>query len=108
MHASSRRAVTPSLMLAAALALSACVSVTDNAAQNPYPSPPPNPTEVIPKPPVSEAPLVWQPGHWDYTGSGYVYQSGKWVLREGHGTLWQDGYWAATNGTLAWIPAHWL
>jgi hypothetical protein len=70
--------------------------------------PPPGRSETIPKPPVSEQPLVWQPGHWDWTGGSYAWRPGQWVLRAGHGTLWQDGYWAREGGTWVWIPGHWL
>jgi hypothetical protein len=108
MQAASRHAVLPAVIMVVALALSGCVSVNRDVAQSPFPPPPPIPAETIPKPPVSEAPLVWQPGHWDFTGNGYVYRNGAWVLREGHGTEWQDGYWADRNGNWTWVPAHWL
>ena len=31
------------------------------------------------QPPVSPVPLVWQPGHWDWTGSSYVWAPGQYV-----------------------------
>jgi WXXGXW repeat (2 copies) len=94
--------------LAVTLLLAGCVGVTREVAGPPYPAPPPIPTEAVPKPPVSEAPLIWQPGHWDWTGSAYAWQGGRWVLREGHGTQWQDGYWSNSAGAWQWVPAHWL
>lgn len=75
---------------------------------NPNPQPPPVRAEVIPKPPVSEEPLIWQPGHWDWEGAGYVWREGDWVKRAGHGTQWQDGYWTTSNGVWVWQPPHWL
>jgi hypothetical protein len=90
----------------AAVALAGCVSETRYVAT--YPPPPPVPAETIPKPPVSEDPLIWQPGHWDWSGSQYTWQQGMWIKREGHGTQWQDGYWSNTGGTSKWVPAHWL
>ncbi len=77
-------------------------------AGNPNPPPPPVRTEVIPKPPVSEAPLIWEPGHWDWAGTGYSWREGEWVPRAGHGSQWQDGYWSNQNGTWSWLPAHWM
>lgn len=78
------------------------------AAANPYPPPPPVRTEVIPKPPVSGDPLIWQPGHWDWVSNGYAWVPGEWTKRAGHGTEWQDGYWSNQSGTWTWVPAHWL
>ena len=89
------------------LALPSCVPppeppVTVNTVSgNPNPPPPPVRAEEMPKPPVSEEPLIWQPGQWDW-------QHGAWVLRGGHGTEWQDGYWSNASGRWVWQPAHWL
>ena len=98
----------PPFLLAASLALAGCAVVPVGAAYNPYPQPPPVRAETIPLPPVSEQPLIWQPGHWDYDGQGYTWREGRWVERAGHGTQWQDGYWSNATGSWAWVPAHWL
>jgi hypothetical protein len=74
----------------------------------PYPAVPPPQAETIPKPPVTEQPLIWQPGHWDWTGGSYAWTSGAWVLRAGHGTTWQDGYWTQVNGAWTWVGPHWV
>jgi hypothetical protein len=71
-------------------------------------APPPIPVETVPKPPVSEEPLIWQPGHWDWTGSAYVWTQGSWVVRAGHGTQWQDGYWVNQGASWVWVAGHWL
>ena len=92
-------------MLAAALALAGCYAPPEFV--SPYPPAPPVRAEEMPKPPVSAEPLIWQPGHWDWTGRGYVWLPGEWVARAGHGTMWQDGYWTFSAGTWAWVPAHW-
>ena len=91
---------------AAVLLLNACA---------PRPSAPPFPpvpaliVEILPKPPVSHLPLLWQPGHWDWTGNGYVWIPGEYVPRGSHTDLWMPGYWGATpEGGWAWQPAHWL
>lgn len=72
---------------------------------------PPLQTEIIPKPPVSATPLIWQPGHWDWTGAGYAWASGEYVPAAGHGNLWMPGYWAEGPGgpgtPMQWRPAHW-
>lgn len=92
------------ILLLASLILAGCVSVVSGR----HPNPPPLPREVVTKPPVSEQLLAWQPGHWDWTGDGFVFREGRWVPREGHGPLWMDGYWANSNGSWTWLPAHWL
>jgi YXWGXW repeat-containing protein len=73
---------------------------------------PPLPAEVVPKPPVSEAPLVWQPGHWEFVGNNYAWQQGAWVLRHGS-TTWLPGYWSLApggtpSGTCVWNPGHFV
>lgn len=75
----------------------------------------PNPNPPVPdllpdpmaKPPVTGEQLMWQPGHWDWTGSGYVWASGQWVPSAGHGALWMPSFWAQTSGGWVWQPAHW-
>lgn len=73
-----------------------------------HPPVPPIPAESVPPAPRSSVPLIWQPGHFDWTGSTYVWVPGLWVTREGHGTLWQDGYWRSGGATSVWVPAHWM
>lgn len=102
------RLIGPVASLALALGLTACMAPPPLAASNPNPPPPAVRVETIPKPPVSEEPLIWQPGHWDWEGTGYVWRDGEWVRRAGHGTEWQDGYWSNANGTYTWVPAHWM
>ncbi|MDA8247680.1 MAG: hypothetical protein M0Z28_00725 [Rhodospirillales bacterium] len=109
MRLHAARLTVPTLLLLAAV--SACTppeSAPVTSGANPYPQPPPVRTEVIPKPPVSEDPLIWQPGHWDWAGTGFSWHAGEWMKRAGHGTEWQDGYWSNQNGTWSWVPAHWM
>ncbi len=92
--------------LAADLVLGACASRTGAP---PYPPVPALIVEVLPKPPVSQTPLIWKPGHWDWTGNGYVWIPGEYVPRAGRSGLWMQGYWSGTpTGGWAWMPAHWL
>lgn len=94
----------PGLLLAGMLAMTGCVA----APVQPYPPVPPPIAEIVPKPPVSERPMIWQPGHWDWSGNGYSWRQGEWVPREGHGSLWQDGSWTFGNGGWFWVPGHWV
>ncbi len=50
---------------------------------------------------------MWQPGHWNWSGSGYVWQRGQYVPAAGHGPLFQPGYWKQTPSGWTWDPAHW-
>ena len=97
-----------SAALAGLLALAGCTVTPAGVVYNPYPQPPPVRIETIPPPPVSAVSLIWQPGHWDWNGQGYLWQSGRWVERAGHGTTWQDGYWSNASGVWTWVPAHWV
>ncbi len=73
-----------------------------------HPPVPPIRTEQVPAPPASRTVMIWQPGHWDWSGTYYAWTPGEWVEREGHGTLWQDGYWQDSGTGSVWVPAHWL
>ena len=99
--------VTLAAVLAGPLALAGCASPSGYATP-PYPPVPPAQVEAMPKPPVSGEPLVWRPGHWDWTGQGYVWARGEWIPRAGHGTTWQEGWWSLNGTTWSWVPAHWL
>jgi len=99
----NRSAVLLSLLLAAG-----CAGPSATVGQNPYPPPPALRAEAIPKPPVTEQLLVWQPGHWDWTGNGYAWQEGRYVPLAGHGTQWMFGYWTNSSGNWTWVPAHWM
>jgi hypothetical protein len=91
-------------VFAAALALAGCQVVSEP----PYPPIPPVRVEVMGKPPVTETLLIWQPGHWDWTGAGYQWVPGGYVPREGHGNLWMQGYWEKSDIGWRWQPAHWV
>ena len=96
-------------LLAGALALLAGCAAEPQAVSMTAPPPVPPPrSEPIPKPPVTATPLIWQPGHWDWNGAGYVWQRGEYVPREGHGELYMPGYWAQSPSGWQWQPAHWL
>jgi hypothetical protein len=97
----------PFAMLLLAGALLAGCTTQNNLHEPPYPPIPAVPHETIPLPPVSEAPLIWQPGHWNWDGHNYLWEAGRWVTREGHGTLWQDGYWVEDHGGWVWKAPHW-
>ena len=73
----------------------------------PAPIPPPM-TETVSKPPVSPVPLTWQPGHWDWTGSSYVWAPGQYVDLGGRPGNWQPPYWEQIAGGWVWRPGHWL
>jgi hypothetical protein len=83
------------------LLLAACAS------EPPAPVPAPM-AETIPKPPVSPLPLIWQPGHWDWSGSSFVWVPGQFVNATGHSGNWMPGYWEKSDAGWTWRPAHWL
>ena len=73
------------------------------------PAVPPLQADTMGKPPVTTTPLIWQPGHWDWTGGGYTWAPGEFVPGAGHGVMWMPGYWApAEDGGWTWQPAHWM
>jgi hypothetical protein len=97
------RQVVSATMLFGAAMLAGC------AMQSlPFPAPPPPQVEIVPKPPISAVPLVWRPGDWRWTGSGYAWQPGDYEPMAGHGRQWLPGHWDGDDGRYAWVPGHWL
>jgi hypothetical protein len=94
------------LPILALIALAGCNA--GGVAVPPYPPVPAALPDPMPKPPVTPIPLVWQAGHWDWNGAGYVWQTGQWVPAEGHGPNWQPGWWNAIGGQWRWEPPHWV
>jgi len=85
-----------------------CAQQPAPEATNPHPPVPDLIAETLPKPPVTADPLIWQPGHWDWTGSGYVWAKGQYVPAQGHGNLWMPGWWSRTAAGWVWQPPHWM
>jgi hypothetical protein len=100
------RTFTAAATLLAITLLGACTPQSQ-AGGNPYPPVPPLVAEVIPKPPVAGEQLVWQPGHWAWSGGGYIWARGQYVPAAGHGNLWMQGWWSQTAAGWTWQPAHW-
>ncbi len=94
-------------VVAVVLVLTACVAPA-NPGPLPYPPVPVPKAEVVPKPPVSENPLIWQPGHWEWSGHGYDWTDGSWEPRGDHSATWQDGSWGQENGRWVWRAGHWV
>ena len=95
--------------LGALVALGLLAGCAGNTATGPNPYPPvPAPiAETMPKPPVTGESLLWQPGHWDWNGTGYVWQTGQYVPAAGHGPLWQPGWWSRSSHGWSWQAPHW-
>ena len=85
-----------------ALPLAACT------AQPPHPPVPALLPDPMPKPPVVAEALIWQPGHWDWGGNGYLWSPGQYVPAAGHGGNWMPGWWALSDGMWHWEPPHWV
>ncbi len=89
--------------LVIALGLSAC-----GTEPLPFPPVPPPQAETRPIPPVSGQALIWRPGDWQWTGSGYAWQPGAYEPITTHSNTWLPGHWEGTSGQYAWVPGHWL
>ncbi|HQT78156.1 MAG TPA: hypothetical protein PLD10_13960 [Rhodopila sp.] len=103
-----RRLALPAVLALGVVAGCTQSNTTSATDANPYPAVPPLISEPIPKPPVTAEALMWQPGHWDWTGSGYVWAKGQYVPAAGHGNMWMPGWWARTPSGWQWQPPHWM
>ena len=70
-----------------------------------YPPVPPPRYEVVPVAPPGS--LIWQPGHWQWSGRGYVWVGGRYVQRFPHYAQYTPGHWVRRGGAWVWAPAHW-
>ncbi len=97
-------------ILAATLVVSLLAGCAEQQTQlaNPYPPVPPLISELVPKPPITAEALMWQPGHWDWNGSGYIWAKGQYVPAAGHGSLWMPGWWSHNTSGWIWVPPHWM
>jgi len=88
----------PPILLCLAL-LAAC---TTPSRTPPVPAPL---ADTVPLPPVTPDPMIWQPGHWDWTGSGFTWTNGGWILTETAGKHYVLGYWDKDGN---WVAPHWV
>jgi len=93
-------------------------AIAGSARAQPFPPPgaiviaprePPAPRyERIPPPPRRRREvLVWTPGHWRWTGRGWVWVAGRYVERPRPAAIWVPGHWEARGPNWVWIPPHW-
>ena len=101
-----RKCTTLAALLAVSL-IAGCAQRPTQTDANPFPPVPPVISEMVPKPPVVAEPLMWQPGHWDWNGSGYVWAKGQYVPAAGHGNMWMPGWWSRSPAGWSWQPPHW-
>lgn len=67
--------------------------------------PPPVRYERIPEPPSREH--CWAAGHWNWSGSAYVWVPGYYHVRPRPGAVWVDGRWAHHERGWYWVEGHW-
>ena len=91
------RSITAAL-IGAAWILAGCTTINP-----PVPVPAPM-AETMPKPPVSAEPLIWQPGHWDWTGAAMSGYRAPYVSAEGHSIRWMPGFWEQTGAGQSLAP----
>ena len=75
------------------------------------PGPPPPHSELVPPPPPGAGPVVWQPGHWLFTGAPgreWSWQPGQYVPPPMGQTTWVQGHWQQQpTGGWVWLEGHW-
>jgi hypothetical protein len=61
--------------------------------------------EVVPVAPGGQ--VVWDPGHWRWSGAGYVWLPGHYVRRPTQYAEWIPGRWVDRPGGWVWAEGHW-
>ena len=71
--------------------------------------PPPLSAETVPPPPPGPANyFVWEPGHWHWTGQGFIWISGHYLETPYQSGVWVHGGWTSNGGlSWTWTPGHW-
>jgi YXWGXW repeat-containing protein len=72
-------------------------------------APPPIRAEVVPPPPAGESTLViWQQGHWAWSGTNWVWVAGQYVTPPAPKVVWDPGHWVQqSDGTWKWVDGQW-
>ena len=76
------------------------------------PPPPPPQAALVPPPPQGANDVVWQPGHWTYSGTQdapWTWVSGRYVVPPDRKmATWMPGRWEeTTRGSWIWNAGHW-
>jgi hypothetical protein len=82
----------------------------DAAVQNGAPQGVQQPPPEIPdyqQPPAPGDGYIWTPGYWAWTGYGYEWVQGAWVLAPYTGALWTPGYWGYGYNGYFWNTGYW-
>src|SRR4051812_43810516 len=69
---------------------------------------PPRRADFVPPPSPGMGPVVWQPGHWRYSGNTWVWQPGQYTPPPPGQTTWIPGRWTQqSTGGWVWTEGHW-
>ena len=68
-------------------------------------APPPPEVEAPPAPPAPR--YVWEPGHWLWNGTQFLWDQGKYVEKPTAATAYVAGHWQEYSDGWGWVPGHW-
>jgi hypothetical protein len=68
-------------------------------------APPPPEVETIPAAPSQL--VYWQPGHWGWSGSTWVWAAGHYVQRPEAQSVWIPGHWLQEANGWTWVDGYW-
>jgi hypothetical protein len=68
-------------------------------------APPPIREEIVPPAPSTD--VVWQPGHWSWIGTQYVWVSGAYIARPRPQVAWTPGHWDQSPNGWTWVDGYW-
>jgi hypothetical protein len=50
---------------------------------------------------------TYQKGYWRWTGAGYTWAPGHWVVRPRTTAVWVEGHWVQRGNGWIWVGGHW-
>jgi hypothetical protein len=72
---------------------------------SPPPAPTSQPQELVPAQPSPGS--IWIAGHYSYTGSGYVWEPGRWEMPPAGAQRWMPPAWVRQGNGYVYVRGHW-
>jgi hypothetical protein len=65
------------------------------------------PAPRVENPPPPSPLMVWEPGHWSWSGAQFVWTPGHYAERPSASATWCPGYWQQGPAGWVWIEGSW-
>jgi len=70
-------------------------------------APPPPREEPVPPPLERTETVIWQQGHWSWTGDTWAWIPGGYIRPPEQAAVWDPGHWLERPDGWMWVDGHW-